>query len=210
MLRKDWKLAGITVVLLVLSISGWICLFGCSEKKVSDVSSDPMVLDSVEVKGYQGKKLSILCTSREDGTKAPELIDTVSYTLSIMGMVASVQAYTYEEVLNYRHYRKFITLKSETWTERIDCEGVLVSELVGRAGPLPEARGIIFRAQDGYEMSFTLDYILKNKVIIAYKLNSNLLTPEGGYPFILISETQHGEDWVKWITEIELVGEKEE
>jgi len=41
-------------------------------------------------------------------------------------------------------------------------------------------------------------------IIIAYKMNGLTLPPERGFPFELVSESQYGYKWIKWITKIEL------
>ena len=194
------------LAIVILWIIGGVWVFGCAEKKVPETSLETVLLDSIVVKEYQGKKLSILCTTGADSSKSAELIEVDNYSLDLNGLVASAQACTYNEVLMFPHYRKVVTIESGEWTETIDFEGVMVSELVGKAGPLSEAKSIVFRARDGYEAIFPLEYILENRIILAYKANGKCLSPEGGYPFILVSERQKGQEWVKWVTEIEVIG----
>jgi len=49
-----------------------------------------------------------------------------------------------------------------------------------------------------------LDYIVNNDIILGYKINGVTLTPETGYPFILVAEDKWGYKWAKWITKIEI------
>lgn len=63
---------------------------------------------------------------------------------------------------------------------------------------------VIFYAYDGYSTSLPLDYIINNKIMIAYEMNNVTLPPERGFPFQLVAESKWGYKWIKWITEIEL------
>jgi DMSO/TMAO reductase YedYZ molybdopterin-dependent catalytic subunit len=119
-------------------------------------------------------------------------------------MVAEEREYTYDEVLKFKRCKKVVTLQSDSWEDTVELEGVLVSELIGGTGVLPEAEGISFRASDGYEALFSLNHLSENQIILVYGINGESLTPEGGYPFILAAETVRGQDWVKWVTEIEV------
>ena len=124
-----------------------------------------------------------------------------------MGMVASELVYTYDEIVAFNHYKKVITLKSDSWEDTVELEGVLVGELIGDAGVLPGAKNVIVRATDGYEASFSLNHITKNRIMLAFMINGEPLTPEGGYPLILAAETARGQEWVKWVSEIDVSGD---
>ena len=194
-----------TIVLLLLFMGGILFVPGCAKKEAPQNPGVPMVLDSVVVKEYTGKKLSELCASGEEEGKTAEQVDIETYALSISGMVASAQAHSYDEILDRQRYQKTVTIESaDGWSETLVCEGVLISDLISTAGPSPGAIGVVFRSVDGYEVSFPLDYILDNKIILAHRIDGKALTPEGGFPFTLISESNQGHDWAKWVTEIEL------
>ena len=194
-----------TIGLLLFFMGGILFIQGCAKKEVPQNPSVPVVLDSVVIEDYVGKRLSVLCVSGEEEGKTAEQVDIETYALSITGMVASAQAHTYEEILNRQHHQKTITIESaDGWSETLVCEGVLISDLVSTAGPSPGAVGAVFRSVDGYEVSLPLDYILDNKVILAHRIDGKALSAEGGFPFILISESNQGQNWAKWVTEIEL------
>ena len=92
----------------------------------------------------------------------------------------------------------------EGWSVNLLWEGVLVRDLLEQAGPLSEAKVVVFHAYDGYTTSFPVDYIMNNDIIIAYKMNDVTLPPERGFPFQLVAESKWGYKWIKWITKIEL------
>jgi DMSO/TMAO reductase YedYZ molybdopterin-dependent catalytic subunit len=115
-------------------------------------------------------------------------------------------SFSYEEVIEgYDNYKKVVTLYCvEGWSAKILWEGVLVSDLLAEAKPLPEAQTVIFYAYDGYTTSMPLDYITDNDILMAYKMNEITVPPERGFPFALVAESKWGYKWIKWITAIEL------
>ena len=163
-------------------------------------------LAPVEVREYEGVDLSSIYAFRENSIKGPQEIDVGSYRLRITGLVANSTSYTYDEVLNsYQHYKKVVTLDCvEGWSVTILWDGVLVRDLLAEAGPLENAKVVIFHAYDGYTTSLPIDYIMDNDILMAYKMNDVVLPPERGFPFQLVAESKWGYKWIKWITEIEL------
>ena len=163
-------------------------------------------LEPVEIREYEGTKLSSVDDFRENSIKGPQQIDIGSYRLKITGLVNNPMNYTYNEVIdNYKHYKKVVTLDCvEGWNVNILWEGVLVRELTAESSPLPNTKVVTFHAYDGYTTSLPLDYIMNNDIIMAYKMNEVALPKERGFPFQLVAESKWGYKWIKWITEIEL------
>jgi DMSO/TMAO reductase YedYZ molybdopterin-dependent catalytic subunit len=184
----------LTVLSVVLISGGLSCGTGGGE------------LNTVEIREYQGEDLSSIDSFRENSIKGPQEVDVASYRLKITGLVASPQSYTYQEVLdNHEHYKKVVTLDCvEGWSVTILWEGVLIGDLLENSGPLDSAKTVIFHAYDGYTTSMPLDYVLSNKIIMAFKMNDVTIPPERGFPFQLVAESKWGYKWIKWITEIEL------
>jgi DMSO/TMAO reductase YedYZ molybdopterin-dependent catalytic subunit len=162
-------------------------------------------LGGIEVREYQGQNLSSVQDFRENSIKGPQFIDVETYHLKISGLVDNPGSYTYSEVVDAStHYSKVVTLYCvEGWDVTILWEGLLFSDVVAAAGPLSEAKVVIFYAEDGYSTSFPIDYLMENEIIMAYKMNDVTLPPERGFPFQLVAESKWGYKWIKWITEIE-------
>jgi DMSO/TMAO reductase YedYZ molybdopterin-dependent catalytic subunit len=163
-------------------------------------------LKPVEVREYEGEKLSSVNSFIENSIAGPQHVDIKKYHFEITGLVANPSSYTYNEVVEgYKHYKKVVTLDCvDGWSVKILWEGILVRELVKKANPLPEATVIIFYAYDGYTTSFPLEYILDNDIIMAYRMNEISIPPERGFPFQLVAESKWGYKWIKWIIGIEL------
>ncbi|MBU0536783.1 MAG: molybdopterin-dependent oxidoreductase [Nanoarchaeota archaeon] len=182
----------------VIMILLLILLVGCTPKEIKE-------LKAAEVRDYEGEKLGSLGDFRENSIKGVQHVDIDSYRLGITGLVEEPQSFTYEEVISNQRYSKIVRIYCvEGWDVNILWEGVLVRDLISKAGVMPQANTIIFHAYDGYTTSFPLNYVMDNEIIIAYKMNDVTIPPERGFPFQLVAEDKWGYKWIKWITGIEL------
>ena len=194
------------ISLIVLAIAlgtGVLGIAGCS---TDQGAQEPVPLEPVEIREYEGEQLSSINDFRENSIKGPQQVDIESYNLKISGLVSEPQTFTYDEVVgDYQSYQKVVTLDCvEGWSVKILWEGVLVRDLIMEAGPQPETKVVIFHAYDGYTTSLPIDYIIDNDILMAYKMNGVTLPPERGFPFELVAESKWGYKWIKWLTEIEL------
>ncbi|MFH1787983.1 MAG: molybdopterin-dependent oxidoreductase [Candidatus Altiarchaeota archaeon] len=187
-----------TILLLTTLVFAFIS--GCIE------GENVIELEGVEVRNYEGAKLSSVEDFRENSIKGPQHIDKDSYVLEVGGLVDEPATYTYDEVVGgYQKYSKVVTLYCvEGWDVTILWEGVKVWDIIEKSRPQPQANTVIFYAIDGYSTSFPVEYIRDNPVIMAYKMNNVTLPPERGFPFQLVAEDKWGYKWIKWITQIEL------
>jgi len=197
------KISAFAVTLAILSSALLLALGGCPANTETNGGG---ILEPKEVREYQGEDLSSVNDFRENSIKGPQYVDMENYQLEIIGLVENPMSYSYDEVIEgYQNYKKVVTLHCvEGWEAAILWEGVLVSDLLAGAGPLPEAQVVIFHAYDGYTTSLPLDYIIDNDILMAYKMNEITMPPERGFPFELVAESKWGYKWIKWITAIEL------
>lgn len=187
---------------LVVASASWWVYSGAAR------AEEAKTLEAVEVREYQGEKLSSIRSFRENSIRGPQHVDKESYILELGGLVKIPKTYAYDEVLENQHYEKVITLNCvEGWSVKILWEGVLVKDLLKEVDPLPTATVVIFYAHDGYSTSLPLTYIIDNDIIIAHKMNGVTLPAERGFPFQLVAENKWGYKWIKWITKIELSDE---
>ena len=186
-------------ILAVISVGVGSCGAAGSVDKAKE-------LQPVEIREYEGAKLSSAEDFRENSIKGPQQIDIDGYRLKITGHVENPKSYTYDEVINnYQNHKKVVTLDCvEGWSATILWEGILLRDLIADSGLLPSAKVVIFHAYDGYTTSLPIDYIMNNDIIMAFKMNEITLPPERGFPFQLVAESKWGYKWIKWITEIEL------
>ena len=194
---------GSAVILLAVILAVLTAGSGCTGDGTMDKTNE---LKPVEVRDYQGEKLSSINDFRENSIKGPQHVDIESYKLKVSGLVENSKAYTYDEVINnHQSYEKVVTLDCvEGWSVTILWKGLLIKDLLAEAKPLPNAKVVIFHAYDGYTTSLPVDYIMNNDILIAYMMNGVTIPPERGFPFELVAESKWGYKWIKWITEIEL------
>ena len=193
--NKNTTIIGVILVsILIISLFGTYWL-----------STLPKALLPSEIQEYQGEDLSKINDFRENSIKGPQFIDIATYTLNVTGLVDDPLVYTYDEVLDHQKYEKVVTLHCvEGWSVKILWEGILLEDLFNEVGVQPNASVVILYAVDGYSTSFPIEYITDNHILLAYKMNGLEIPAERGFPFMLVSESQYGYKWIKWITEIEL------
>jgi DMSO/TMAO reductase YedYZ molybdopterin-dependent catalytic subunit len=198
-MRKKTVISSVVAGVIIVAFIVGIMAFGPDNGKVEQ-------LEGVEVREYKGENLSSINDFRENSIKGPQYVDIDSYKLEITGLAEKPTGYTYDEVIDgFDNYKKVVRLNCvEGWAVNILWEGVLVRDILEKAGPLPEARTVIFHAQDGYTTSFPIEYVMDNDILMAYKMNDVTIPPERGFPFELVAESKWGYKWVKWITQIEL------
>jgi DMSO/TMAO reductase YedYZ molybdopterin-dependent catalytic subunit len=189
----------LVIVVAALYLSNNIGFPNLTEKNVTP-------LTSVEVREYQGERLSSIADFRENSIRGPQYIDKETYRLNVSGLVNNPLDLSYDEVVNtYPHYTKKVTLFCvEGWDVTILWEGLLVSDILEDADVLPGANTVIFYAADGYSTSLPLDYIGERDIIMAFRMNGVDLPAERGFPFQLVAEDRWGYKWIKWINRIEV------
>ena len=194
---KTLKIILFTIVLTILTT------FNISANQ----ENQPTVqLEPVEIREYQGERLSSLNDFNENAIKGTQRVDINEYILEIAGLVQETKKFTYNEIINnFGRYKKVATLDCvEGWLVKILWEGILVKDLIGKDNILPKAKIIIFHAYDGYTTSFPVDYIFDNNILLAYKANEIILPSNRGFPFMLVAESKWGYKWIKWVTKIEI------
>jgi DMSO/TMAO reductase YedYZ molybdopterin-dependent catalytic subunit len=183
----------------------------------SPTPTTPTYLFPGEVMQYQGRNLSSISSVYENAIAGTQYINQTTYRLKISGPANGFLNLTYDDVVNnHQKYLKVVTIYCvEGWNAEILWEGVLVKDLLDdvglnsslQAGLNSSAQVVIFFASDGYSTSLPLDYIIQNNIMIAFKMNDVTLTPEIGWPFMLVAQSQYGYKWIKWITQIEVSNE---
>lgn len=186
--------------IILMVFIGMLFLSGC----ISQYESVEQ-LKSVEIREYEGEKLSSITAFRENSIKGPQYINISDYRLEISGLVENPKSYTYEEILSNQKYSKITTLYCiEGWDVTLLWEGILLKDLFNDVGIKSEANTVIFYAVDGYSSSLPLDYVIGNDIMLAYKQNNVILPSANGFPFQVVAEDKFGYKWVKWLTKIEL------
>ena len=138
-------------------------------------------------------------------------IETEDWVLLVEGSVERPLKLTYQDLKEMPQTSGVVTLEcidnvpggnligTARWT------GVKVSEILRKAGVKDSSVKVLFHSADGYSTSHTLQYVKRDDVILALKMNGVDLPLEHGYPIRLVAPGKYGYKWAKWITRIEVV-----
>jgi DMSO/TMAO reductase YedYZ molybdopterin-dependent catalytic subunit len=138
-------------------------------------------------------------------------IDAKTWRMEVSGLVANPATYTYEDIVNMPQETVYAVLETisnppggrlignAVWT------GVPFSHLLEQVRPKPSVLEVVFKCEDGYSTSITLEEAQKEGVLLCYRVNGETLLPQHGFPVRLVVPGKYGMKWPKWINEIEFV-----
>lgn len=209
--RSSRPLRWIAGVMAALAL---VAMMGCSTESPAPTgnsgtaSGETPAADysKVEIRDYEGKKLSSISDARENSIKGPQKVDIANYRLKIDGLVKTPIEMTYSEVTSMPPTKKVVELNCvEGWSVTYLWKGVLLADLLEKAGGAdPAGKVVIFHCVDGYTSSLPLDFVINRNIILGYEMNEVTMPPERGYPFQVVAEDRLGYKWAKWVKEIEV------
>jgi len=201
-----WRSAFVALALSAVGLGSIGCA-GPGPSTDGGAGGSTEALAEVEATEFQGVKLTPLKEQGNNALKGTQFIDKKSYRLVIDGLVERPLSLSYADLQAY---------KQESWLMDMDCvegwgftakwTGPSLREILAGARVKPGAVIAIFHTvdvQEGYT-SLTLDYIQKNNILLALKVNDLTLPPERGFPFQVVAKDKYGYKWAKWVTRIEL------
>lgn len=134
----------------------------------------------------------------------PAPLDPASWRLRIHGAVAAEQTLTYSQLLEDAVDEVEATLDCTSgWYTTQSWQGVSVGRLLDRAQPTSDAVRVSFRSVTGYRWSLPLNEAAA--ALLATHVAGQPLTHGHGAPFRLVASGRRGFQWVKWVTEIEVL-----
>ncbi len=127
-----------------------------------------------------------------------------TWTLSVKGAVKKPLALNYTDVL---------ALSISEVTATIDCtggwystqvwRGVRLSDLLAQAGAQEKQSYIILKGTSGYTAYLTPAEA--SEILLATHVGDQILDHQHGYPLRAVVPSRRGWQWVKWLTEIEVI-----
>ncbi|MGD9532224.1 MAG: molybdopterin-dependent oxidoreductase [Candidatus Nitrosocosmicus sp.] len=138
-------------------------------------------------------------------------VNADTWNLAVNGLVNNPLQINYEEIKSMNSVEEFATLtcisnkiggnlvSTALW------KGVRLRDILSRAGVKPDARYIVFRCSDGYDVGIPIESGMMDGTVLAYDMNNSPLTNGHGFPLRAIVPGFYGMMNPKWITEIELV-----
>ncbi len=196
---KKWLLVFITV-LLVVSTS-------IAEERLElapDMSDRE--IKWMHPKNIDPSQLPLDTIDELRATGSPQGIDINSWRLEIEGkMVSNPVALRYEELMSMPMVKKKVILICPgVFVNYAEWEGVLLNDVLRKAGITDNFRKISFQAKDGYNRVFSREELNKLFLMLAVKVNGEPLPDAHGFPVRLVAGDVYGGRWVKWITKIEV------
>ncbi len=133
------------------------------------------------------------------------------WALTIDGLVDQPLTLTYEALRQLPEIESMRTLEcignpvggsligNAVWS------GFALQPLLDQAGIKSSATRARFYATDGYSTAVDLEWIMQPDVLMAYKMNGQLLPREHGYPLRILMPGLYGQKMPKWIERIEFI-----
>ncbi len=130
-----------------------------------------------------------------------------NYRLKIDGLVSDPLELEYDNITSLPSVSLDATLKCVSGpSDRAVWKGVPLSYILDMAGANRNAQDVIFWAADGYSSSLNMTEARAENVLLCYEMNGEPLPHDQGFPLKIVVPGHYGYKWVKWITEIEVVG----
>lgn len=130
-------------------------------------------------------------------------IEPDRWQLRLHGEVESETIFSYEEVRALGDAVREATLDcTGGWYTVQRWRGVLVDELLERAGRTEDTRSILFRSSTGYVRRFSVEEA--GHLLLATHVEDEALSAGHGFPLRLVAPGYRGYDWVKWVSELEV------
>ncbi len=170
--------------------------------------------------GFEDPRLTALLASeitptdlfyRVDINPVPPTVDANSWRLVVKGLVNNPLTITYEQLKAIPSVPQIATLEcisnkiANDFIGTAIWNGIKLKGLLDEAGVKPNAKYIVFRCADGYDVGIPLERGFQEGSILAYGMNGETLNAKHGYPVRAIIPGLYGMMNPKWITEIELI-----
>ncbi len=133
------------------------------------------------------------------------------WELTIDGLVDHPRVYSYEDLRMMPEHTEIRTLEcignpvGGRLVGNAEWSGVLIKDLLDEVGIQESATRARFYADDGYETAVDVEWITQEGVLLAYKMNGQLLPRNHGYPLRIFMPGLYGQKMPKWIRRIEFI-----
>jgi DMSO/TMAO reductase YedYZ molybdopterin-dependent catalytic subunit len=170
--------------------------------------------------GFEDPRLTALLVSeitptdrfyRVDINPVPPTVDANSWRLVVKGLVNTPLTLTYEQLKARPSIPQIATLEcisnkiANDFIGTAIWNGIELKDLLNEAGVKSNAKYIVFRCADGYDVGIPLERGFQKGSILAYGMNGETLIAKHGYPVRAIIPGLYGMMNPKWITEIEVI-----
>ena len=209
-----------SVVVIPLLYLGLNNLLFPRESAQSRLPLEPEVASKPRPAGFEDPRLTALLASeitptdlfyRVDINPVPPTVDVNSWRLVVKGLVSRPLTLTYEQLKARPSVQQIATLEcvsnkiANDFISTAIWNGIRFKDLLDEVGVKPNAKYIVFRCADGYDVGIPLERGFQEGSILAHGMNGETLNAKHGYPVRAIIPGLYGMMNPKWITEIELI-----
>ena len=219
--RRLFIKAGLaSVVIIPLLYLGLNNLLFPRESTQSRLPLESQIASKPRPAGFEDPRLTALLASeitptdlfyRVDINPVPPTVDANSWRLVVKGLVNTPLTITYEQLRSMASIPQIATLEcvsnkiANDFIGTAIWNGIKLKSVLDQAGLKPNAKYIVFRCADGYDVGIPLDRGLQEGSILAYGMNGETLNAKHGFPIRAIIPGLYGMMNPKWITEIEVI-----
>ena len=131
--------------------------------------------------------------------------DPTTWDFRVFGLVEAPLRLTWDEFLALPRVSRAGDLHCVTRWSKLDnaWQGVPARDVVGRAGPRPEARFALFHAEGGYTANLPLAAL--DDALLALAHDGEPLTPEHGFPLRAVVPSRYAWKGAKWLRAVEFL-----
>jgi len=209
-----------SVIVIPLLYLGLDNLLFPRERTQSRLPLESQITSKPRPVGFEDPRLTALLTSeitatdlfyRVDINPVPPTVDANSWRLVVKGLVSRPLTITYEQLKAMPSVPQIATLEcisnkiANDFIGTAIWNGIKLKDLLEESGVKPNAKYIVFRCADGYDVGIPLERGFQEGSILAYGMNGETLNAKHGYPVRAIIPGLYGMMNPKWITEIELI-----
>ena len=132
-------------------------------------------------------------------------IDPATWALSVKGAVGTTLALTYDSILSLpaSEVTAILDCTSGWYTSQV-WRGVMLKDILAQAGLRAEAVAILLKDVSGYPAYLTLAEAEES--LLATHSGGQVFDHWHGFPLRAVVPSRRGWQWVKWLTEIEVIG----
>ena len=193
--RQALKLMGLGAA----AIAGW----GISEmlaKSLESNGAQRRFTGSREEGSFRGNTHPVTTASDQGKIR----LDPSTWALTIKGAVKKPLSLSYKDLLAISTSEVTATLDcTGGWYTVQTWRGIPLTTLLAQAQLRPEAIGIVLRGVLDYSAPFTLEQA--SEILLATHVGMEVLNHSHGFPLRAVVPSRRGWQWVKWLTEIEVV-----
>ncbi len=138
-------------------------------------------------------------------------VNASQWTLSISGLVDHPLTLTYNDFMSMPAVEQYNTLEcvsskiGDNLISTAKWKGSRLKDILSRAGLKQDAKYIVFKCADGYDVGIPVERGLLDGTLLAYEMNGVTLPKEHGYPLRAVVPGLYGMMNAKWIVEVDLV-----